>query len=335
MTGRTNGTTPSFFATITIRPPGIVDRPHRHVSAAINYFFEGSGWSRIAGQKHTWAAGDLMLTAPGWAIHHHATTMHLSTSSPCKISPSTSASSRCFGKKIFDGRRCCSARKRASRPTACDLVACVTSSLSATLITGCGRVADLREVCDCVKCRSRTRALPMSTRRRYLSGALAVALVLGVASSAALPASADRNSLNDKKRQQQQVRRQRALIASQIDTLKASDRQIDSALKAINANVQGHPGRARIGPAGARPGEPRCGGSAAGHRGQRRLRSRSCRPPSPASRSTATCTHSATRCWRCSTPRTSVTPHKSARSSRSCTGAMRMSRTRSSKRGKT
>jgi gentisate 1,2-dioxygenase len=72
MTGRTNGTTPSFFATITIRPPGIVDRPHRHVSAAINYFFEGSGWSRIAGQKHTWAAGDLMLTAPGWAIHHHA-----------------------------------------------------------------------------------------------------------------------------------------------------------------------------------------------------------------------------------------------------------------------
>ena len=68
---------------------------------------------------------------------------------------------------------------------------------------------------------------------------LAVVLVLGVASSAALPASADRNSLNDKKRQQQQVRQQRALIASQIDTLKASDRQIDSALKAINANVQG------------------------------------------------------------------------------------------------
>ena len=57
MTGRTNGTTPSFFATITIRPPGIVDRPHRHVSAAINYFFEGSGWSRIAGQKHTWGRG--------------------------------------------------------------------------------------------------------------------------------------------------------------------------------------------------------------------------------------------------------------------------------------
>ncbi|HET6793032.1 MAG TPA: cupin domain-containing protein [Acidimicrobiales bacterium] len=71
-TGRTNGTTPSFFATITIRPPGIVDRPHRHVSAAINYFFHGRGWSRIAGRRYEWKAGDLMLTAPGWAIHHHA-----------------------------------------------------------------------------------------------------------------------------------------------------------------------------------------------------------------------------------------------------------------------
>jgi gentisate 1,2-dioxygenase len=72
VTGRTNGTTPSFFATITLRPPGIVDRPHRHVSAAINYFFSGSGWSRIGGRRYEWAAGDLMLTAPGWMIHHHA-----------------------------------------------------------------------------------------------------------------------------------------------------------------------------------------------------------------------------------------------------------------------
>ena len=31
VTGRTNGTTPSFFATITMRPPGIVDRPHRRI----------------------------------------------------------------------------------------------------------------------------------------------------------------------------------------------------------------------------------------------------------------------------------------------------------------
>jgi gentisate 1,2-dioxygenase len=72
LTGRTNGTTPSFFATITIRPPSIVDRPHRHVSAAINYFFHGSGWSRVGGRRYEWSAGDLMLTAPGWMIHHHA-----------------------------------------------------------------------------------------------------------------------------------------------------------------------------------------------------------------------------------------------------------------------
>ena len=72
MTGRTNGTTPSFFSTITIRPPGIVDRPHRHASAAINYFFQGHGNSRVAGKRYEWHAGDLMLTAPGWAIHNHA-----------------------------------------------------------------------------------------------------------------------------------------------------------------------------------------------------------------------------------------------------------------------
>ena len=72
MTGRTNGTTPAFFATMTIRPPGIVDRPHRHVSAAINYFFHGRGHSHIAGRRYEWHAGDLMFTAPGWAIHHHA-----------------------------------------------------------------------------------------------------------------------------------------------------------------------------------------------------------------------------------------------------------------------
>ena len=48
-TGRTNGTTPNFFATMTIRPPEIVDRPHRHVSAAINYYFQGSGHSVVGG----------------------------------------------------------------------------------------------------------------------------------------------------------------------------------------------------------------------------------------------------------------------------------------------
>jgi gentisate 1,2-dioxygenase len=72
ITGRTNGITPNFFATMTIRPPKIVDRPHRHVSAAINYYFHGTGYSTVAGNRYEWAAGDLMLSAPGWAVHNHA-----------------------------------------------------------------------------------------------------------------------------------------------------------------------------------------------------------------------------------------------------------------------
>jgi gentisate 1,2-dioxygenase len=71
-TGRVNGTTNSFFATITIRPANIVDRPHRHVSAAINYYFAGGGYSTVEGQRYDWSAGDLMLSAPGWAVHNHA-----------------------------------------------------------------------------------------------------------------------------------------------------------------------------------------------------------------------------------------------------------------------
>jgi gentisate 1,2-dioxygenase len=71
-TGRTNGTTHTFFATITIRPKNIVDRPHRHVSAAVNYYFRGRGYSTVEGKRYEWEAGDLMLSAPGWAVHNHA-----------------------------------------------------------------------------------------------------------------------------------------------------------------------------------------------------------------------------------------------------------------------
>jgi gentisate 1,2-dioxygenase len=72
MTARTNGCTPSFFATMTIRPPKIVDRPHRHTSAAINYYFHGSGRSTVEKRVYEWRAGDLMLSAPGWGVHNHA-----------------------------------------------------------------------------------------------------------------------------------------------------------------------------------------------------------------------------------------------------------------------
>ena len=70
-TGRTNGTTYNFFATMTIRPAGIADRPHRHTAAAINYFFRGSGHSVVGGTVYEWKAGDLMLSAPGWEVHNH------------------------------------------------------------------------------------------------------------------------------------------------------------------------------------------------------------------------------------------------------------------------
>ncbi len=72
VTERTNGTTNNFFATITIRPGNIVDRPHRHTAAAVNYFFAGRGFSVVDGERYEWKAGDLMLTAPGWAVHNHA-----------------------------------------------------------------------------------------------------------------------------------------------------------------------------------------------------------------------------------------------------------------------
>jgi len=71
-TGRTNGTSHSFFATMCVRPANVVDRPHRHTASAINYFFTGSGSSVIEGKRYPWKAGDLMLTAPGWAIHNHS-----------------------------------------------------------------------------------------------------------------------------------------------------------------------------------------------------------------------------------------------------------------------
>jgi gentisate 1,2-dioxygenase len=71
-TGRANGTTHNFFATMTIRPAGIVDRPHRHTAAAVNYYFQGEGRSVVGGKVYPWKAGDLMLSAPGWAVHNHA-----------------------------------------------------------------------------------------------------------------------------------------------------------------------------------------------------------------------------------------------------------------------
>ncbi len=71
-TERRNGTTHSFFATLAQYPPNRVDIPHRHSSAAINYIFGGSGRSVVGGYRFEWRAGDIMLSAPAWAVHNHA-----------------------------------------------------------------------------------------------------------------------------------------------------------------------------------------------------------------------------------------------------------------------
>jgi gentisate 1,2-dioxygenase len=71
-TERRMGTTHCFFATLAKYPPEKVDRPHRHISAAINYYFIGHGKSTVMGERMDWQAGDLHLSAPGWAVHNHA-----------------------------------------------------------------------------------------------------------------------------------------------------------------------------------------------------------------------------------------------------------------------
>ena len=72
-TGTRNGTTFSFFATITSAAPDMVGPAHRHVSSAINLILEGSGYSIVDGHRLDWEAGDIMLSAPGWSPHGHAT----------------------------------------------------------------------------------------------------------------------------------------------------------------------------------------------------------------------------------------------------------------------
>jgi gentisate 1,2-dioxygenase len=74
-TERRNGTTHSFFATISSTPPNAPARPvgrgHRHSSVAINYHFEGAGHSMVDGHVVEWKAGDLLLSAPAWSEHAH------------------------------------------------------------------------------------------------------------------------------------------------------------------------------------------------------------------------------------------------------------------------
>lgn len=72
-TERRIGTTHSFFATLSSSPPNNHHIPHRHSSSAINYYLRGKGYSQVNRQRLEWQAGDLMLSAPGWAMHSHHT----------------------------------------------------------------------------------------------------------------------------------------------------------------------------------------------------------------------------------------------------------------------
>ena len=68
-----NGTTQAFFASIAAVGPNRPNNSHRHISAAINYHFGGSGFSVVDGERIEWGAGDLMLSAPAWSEHAHTT----------------------------------------------------------------------------------------------------------------------------------------------------------------------------------------------------------------------------------------------------------------------
>lgn len=74
-TGRINGTTKSFFATLTSFPAGkgypAPPRGHKHSSYACNYHFEGSGHSIVDGEYIDWTAGDFLFSAPSWSEHSH------------------------------------------------------------------------------------------------------------------------------------------------------------------------------------------------------------------------------------------------------------------------
>lgn len=77
-TQRRNGTTHSFFATLSSHPAGkerpVPPRGHKHSSFACNYHFRGRGCSVVDGQRIDWQAGDLLLSAPSWSEHAHGAT---------------------------------------------------------------------------------------------------------------------------------------------------------------------------------------------------------------------------------------------------------------------
>lgn len=75
-TGRSNGSTNTLTAFISggFDPTWVegryrMARSHRHSMAAINYAFAGDWRTVVEGKTFDWTAGDLVLTAPAWALH--------------------------------------------------------------------------------------------------------------------------------------------------------------------------------------------------------------------------------------------------------------------------
>lgn len=69
---RTMSTTPTLSAMYGSIPPNVSHKPHKHTATSIVYHFGGGGHSVIGGRKVVWENGDLMLGAPGLAVHFHA-----------------------------------------------------------------------------------------------------------------------------------------------------------------------------------------------------------------------------------------------------------------------
>ena len=75
-TGRVNGSTNTLTAFISggydptwVEGKYRMARSHRPSMAAINYAFAGDWQTVVEGQTIRWGAGDLVLTAPAWALH--------------------------------------------------------------------------------------------------------------------------------------------------------------------------------------------------------------------------------------------------------------------------
>lgn len=74
--------------------------------------------------------------------------------------------------------------------------------------------------------------------RRSVFGVVAVGVLLGLIPLSVSTADAKGSSIDEKQRQRQQLRQQKAALASQIDALRADNSQIQKALDDLNVNVQ-------------------------------------------------------------------------------------------------